>query len=147
MYILGLHTCSKKLYYHYPGWHQPSAVFEYLVHNETMNTLSKEQKSILIAAATNSSLYFTLHLQSENELALERMIEKGVETHAFPDELLKELYESSKATLIEECSKDSFSHEVMLSYKSYLTRMRQWGPMSSGGIWKWRTINSSSSKN
>jgi TRAP-type mannitol/chloroaromatic compound transport system substrate-binding protein len=106
-----------------------------------MDTLSKEQKSILVAAATMSSLYFTLHLQSENELALERMMEKGVETHAFPDELLKELYESSKATLLEECSKDKFSHEVMLSYKSYLLRMRQWGPMSSGGIWKWRSAN------
>lgn len=130
------------MYYHYPGWHQPSAVFEYLVHNDTMNTLSKEQKSILVAAATNASLYFTLHLQSENELSLERMMAKGIETHAFPDELLHELYESSKVTLIEECSKDEFSHEVMLSYKAYLNRMSLWGPMSGGGIWKWRSNES-----
>lgn len=103
-----------------------------------MNTLSKEQKSILIAAATNASLYFTLHLQSENELSLERMMDKGVEIHGFPDELMQELYVSSKETLLEECGKDEFSKEVMVSYKAYLNRMRQWGPMSGGGIWKWR---------
>ena len=103
-----------------------------------MDTLSKEQKSILVAAATSASLYFTLHLQAENELSLERMMDVGIETHAFPDELLAELYASSKTTLIEECSKDEFSHEVMLSYKAYLNRMRLWGPMSGGGIWKWR---------
>jgi TRAP-type mannitol/chloroaromatic compound transport system substrate-binding protein len=27
----GLHKTTKKLIYHYPGWHQPSAVFEFLI--------------------------------------------------------------------------------------------------------------------
>ena len=136
-----MHTCTKKLYYHYPGWHQPSAVFEYLVHNETMENLSLEQKSILVAAATNASLYFTLHLQSENELSLERMMAKGIETHEFPIELMKELYQLSKETLLEECSKDEFSLEVLKSYQAYMNRMQLWGPMSGGGIWKWRGNN------
>ena len=136
--IIGLHTSNKKLVYHYPGWHQPSAVFEYLLHKDLVNTLSKEQIAILEAASIQASLYFTLHLQSENELALERIMGKGIKTHLFSDDLLQTLNLLSNQTLEEVCSKDPFSLEVLISYRGFLERMTKWGPMSGSAIWKWR---------
>ncbi len=133
-----MHNSKKELYYHYPGWHQPSAVFEYLLHKDLYNSLSNEQTAILNAASIQASLYFTLHLQSENQLALERILNKGVKTHAFPDDLLETLHQLSNQTLENVCSKDPFSTEVLRSYQSFLERMRKWGPMSGSAIWKWR---------
>lgn len=108
------------------------------MHRDLYNSLSKEQTSILEAASIQSSLYFTLHLQSENELALQRIINNGVKTHAFPDDLLVTLSHLSNQTLEEVCSKDQFSSEVLKSYQNFLERMRKWGPMSGSAIWKWR---------
>jgi len=108
------------------------------LHRNLYNTLSNEQIAIINAASIQASLYFTLHLQSENELALERIMAKGIKTHAFSDDLLKTLSHLSNQTLEEECSKDPFSLEVLRSYQSFQERMTKWGPMSGSAIWKWR---------
>lgn len=108
------------------------------MHKSLYNSLSNQQIAILNSASLQASLYFTLHLQSENELSLERMIQQGVETHAFSDGLLEKLNILSNETLEEVCNQDEFSLEVFKSYKSFLERMRKWGPMSGSAIWKWR---------
>ncbi len=134
----GLHKTKKKLICHYPGWHQPSAVFEFLINNNTYKTLSKEQVAMIKAASLEASLHFTLHLQAENELVIEKFKAMGVEFHQFPDNLLKELKKISDEVLDETMKQDSFSTEVMKSYLSYLDRMSKWGPMSGSALWKWR---------
>ena len=66
------------------------------------------------------------------------MIVNGVETHEFPDSLLKQLNVMSNETLEEVCKTDPFSMRVYNSYFEFLSRMRKWGPMSTSAIWKWR---------
>lgn len=137
----GLHKTKKKMYFHYPGWHQPSAVFEFLINKDLHSTLSNQQIHMLKVASLNASLHFTLHLQSENELVLEKMMKAGVELHEFPRELLAELKVISSDVLKETMSQDKFSSEVMGSYMKYLERMSSWGPMSGKALWKWRQEN------
>jgi TRAP-type mannitol/chloroaromatic compound transport system substrate-binding protein len=134
----GLHKTKKKLYFHYPGWHQPSAVFEYLIPKDIYNSLSDEQVAMIDSASINASLHFTLHLQAENELVLEKMMKAGVELHRFPDELILKLRDASRQVLNETMKQDDFSYEVYKSYMGYLERMSLWGPMSGSAIWKWR---------
>jgi TRAP-type mannitol/chloroaromatic compound transport system substrate-binding protein len=134
----GLHKTKKKLICHYPGWHQPSAVFEFLLNKDVYNELSKEQVAMINAAAMQASLHFTLHLQAENELVIEKFKKQGVEFHQFPDELLQKLKIISSEVLKETMNQDEFSKEVMESYLKFLTRMSEWGPMSGSALWKWR---------
>ena len=135
----GLHKCKKKLYFHYPGWHQPSAVFEYLISKDLYLSLSEEQVAMLNSATLHSGLLFTLHLQAENELVLEKMMKSGVEIHKFPDEMLLKLKETAKGVIENTMKEDKFSYEVYQSYMKYLERMALWGPMSGSAIWKWRS--------
>jgi TRAP-type mannitol/chloroaromatic compound transport system substrate-binding protein len=134
----GLHKTKKKLYFHYPGWHQPSAVFEFLLNKDLHNSLSNEQVAMLNAASLQASLHFTLHLQAENELVIEKMVKQGIELHQFPDELLGELKKISTEVLKDTMDQDEFSKEVMKSYLGFLSRMSKWGPMSGSALWKWR---------
>ena len=93
---------------------------------------------MLNAASIQASLHFTLHLQADNEVVLERMIEQGVQLHQFPNEVLQKLKALSSEVLEETCGKDDFSREVMASYQAFLDRMSKWGPMSGSALWKWR---------
>jgi TRAP-type mannitol/chloroaromatic compound transport system substrate-binding protein len=137
----GLHKTKKKFYFHYPGWHQPSAVFEFLINKDLYSTLSNQQIHMLNAASLHASMHFTLHLQAENELVIEKMVKGGVELHQFPEELLVELKKISTDVLKETMSQDKFSNEVMESYLKFLDRMSLWGPMSGKALWKWRKEN------
>jgi TRAP-type mannitol/chloroaromatic compound transport system substrate-binding protein len=135
----GLHKVVPKLIYHYPGWHQPSAVFEFLVNQNVWKSLTQQQQALLTAASHNASTSFTESLLAKNQIVLERMIsEHSVKMHKFPDSLLQALKKDSEKVLAEHCAGDKFSLEVMESYLKFLKQMEKWGPMSSAAMWQWR---------
>lgn len=48
----GLHAVKPALVFHYPGWHQPGAVFEFLLHRKTHDEqLNKRQRALVRAAS------------------------------------------------------------------------------------------------
>jgi len=134
----GLHKTTAKLIYHYPGWHQPSAVFEFLVNKNALASLSSQHQAVLRAAAHLANSHFTQSLLAKNRGVLDTMIAGGVELHEFPAALLSDLKKTSREVLIASCSKCEFSKKVMGSYLSFLDSAERWGPMSGAALWKWR---------
>lgn len=134
----GIHKLAKPLVYHYPGWHQPSAVFEFLVNADSMRALTLQQRALIRAAALRARTNFTQSMLAGNRVALDRFLQAGVRMHRFPTTLLEELKRLSDEVVQEHVAGHELASRVHSSYRDFQRRMEQWGPMSDAAMWSWR---------
>ncbi len=122
---LGLYKIAK--YNYYPGWHQPSTVFELLVNQEIWQGLSESQQVLLdttCRAVTLESFSYTEAIQAS---VMKRNAEKhGVNNKIWSVKMLKRFEEAWHQVAAEEATKDPFFKEVWDNYRAFHEQYTLW---------------------
>ncbi|PID47779.1 MAG: C4-dicarboxylate ABC transporter [Proteobacteria bacterium] len=102
---LGFHKILK--YNYFPGWHQPSTLFELLINGDTWKSMSKAQQNQVETACKAAILDAYAMGESMQFPVMQENIEKnGVEIRYWSDEMLKAFKEKWDEVVAEESAKD-----------------------------------------
>ncbi len=122
---LGLYRAAK--YYYYPGWHEPSANLELIVHKQSWAKLPNDIQQIIRSASAATGVWVISRSEAENGPALSRLTkEHGVQLRPLPAPVLHTLRKHSTEVVQELASKDAFSTKVYESYEKFRKELAGW---------------------
>ncbi|GEN23762.1 C4-dicarboxylate ABC transporter [Halomonas cupida] len=119
----GLHQVAD--YYYTSAWNEPSAVLEGTVNLDAWNALPDDLKAVVAEAAMASNLAMISEFALRNAEALKTLVEEhDVQLRAFPEDVVKALYESSQKVLQQQVDSDPESARIFESYQAFQTQVR-----------------------
>ncbi len=117
----GLYKAAK--HYYYSGWHEPGPTLEAIVNKDAYAALPDDLQAIVATAAAATNVRMQSEYVARNQQALDTLInEHGVVLHAWPDDIITALRETSKIVLAEFAATDPFTARVYESYKAFRTQ-------------------------
>ena len=125
---LGLHEVAK--YYYYPGWHEPGAMLEFIVHQDDYDALPTDLRSMLTTAARAINQDMLDEYTARNNAALEQLLASGVQLRRLPDEVLRGLSLASKTVLSEMTEDDPLAREVHDAFWAFADKVRRYHSVS-----------------
>ena len=121
---LGLNKAAQ--FYYYPGWWEPGSSFDLQINLDAWNKLPPEYQAILKAAAEEANIQSLATYDSENPIALKRMIDGGTQLRAYSPEILAAAQKETTALLEEYASQDAKFSEVYQQWKQFRDNIYQW---------------------
>jgi TRAP-type mannitol/chloroaromatic compound transport system substrate-binding protein len=123
-YRLGFHKVAK--HYYFPGWHNQSAVGEFLVNLKAYEKLSPaHRKTIDVACDANIKWSFTAGEARQFE-AIEKIRSEGVTIHFWPEPILQEMRKAWDQVVAEESAKDPLFKRTYDSYAAFRSKYEIW---------------------
>ena len=101
---LGFHKVAK--YYYYPGWWEPGPSLSFYVNKTAWEGLPAEYKAVFQAAAREAEITMTSRYDVRNPAAMARLLESGVETRPFANEIMDRSFEAAAQLLEDTAAKD-----------------------------------------
>ncbi len=125
----GLYKAAK--FYYYPGWHEPGATLEAMIHKPTFDALPEDLKTIVLTACKAVNVDILSEYMARNPAALNTLVdEHGVQMRAFPVDVLTRLRQLSAEVVAEVAEKDEFSRRVHASYQKFLNQSKAYSAIS-----------------
>ncbi|TXS93772.1 TRAP transporter substrate-binding protein [Parahaliea maris] len=126
---LGLHEVAK--YYYYPGWHEPGAMLEFIVNQDSLAALPPDLQAIVQGAAQAANLEMLNEFTARNNTALRELVDNhGVQLRRLPDDVLKALYDASEEVLAELVASDPLAAKVNASFQAFYRNVRAYHHIS-----------------
>ena len=121
---MGFYKVAK--HYYFPGWHQPGSVMELIVHRDSWERLSPDQRRYVEnACAAGAAWGLARGLATQSE-ALDFFRSEGVTLHRWSDELMQ-LFRRVSAEVMEEASaSDPDFRRVWQSLQDFRERQAEW---------------------
>ncbi|MCO4746486.1 MAG: TRAP transporter substrate-binding protein [Proteobacteria bacterium] len=121
---LGFHKVAKN--YYYPGWWEPGPSLSFFVNQEQLAALPAEYQAILKVACHEGGLAMQTRYDAKNPAALKRLLEAGVTTRKFSDDLMAAAREASDQMLAEGAAADAGYKKIYDSFKSFRDESFAW---------------------
>jgi TRAP-type mannitol/chloroaromatic compound transport system substrate-binding protein len=126
---LGLYQVAK--YYYYPGWHEPGAMLEFIVNQQSFDALPPDLQAIVTYAARAINQDMLDEFTARNNAALRILVdEHGVQLRRLPDDVLLELWRASEVVMQELVEKDPMAARIYASYKEFFDGVRAYHHIS-----------------
>ncbi|WP_458526647.1 TRAP transporter substrate-binding protein [Onishia taeanensis] len=107
-------------YYYYPGWHEPTVMFEAIVNEEAMAELPADLQAILKTAIRDVNADMLDEYTARNNDALETLLnEHDVELRRLPDDVLAQAKELSAEVVGELGDSSEMAKKIYDSYTSF----------------------------
>lgn len=107
----GLHKAAK--HYYYSGWHEPGPTLEAMVNKEAFEALPADLQAIVETACAAVNGRMQSEYVARNQQALDILVrEHGVQVHAWPEDVISALRESSKQVLEDFANADPMARRV-----------------------------------
>lgn len=136
---LGFYRAAK--YYYYPGWHEPGAVLEVMINTKAWDSLPKDLKAIVQAAAAESNIKTLAEFDAKNGAALTELTGKyKVKLKKFPDDVLKNLHKFAREALEDEAAKSPKVREVHDAFRKFAAQVEPWTAMSERAFMKAKSL-------
>ncbi|CAM3486433.1 TRAP transporter substrate-binding protein [Halomonas lysinitropha] len=114
----GLHQAAD--YYYYPGWHEPTVMFEAIINEEAMAALPADLQAILRTAVRDINADVLDEYTARNNDALETLVnEHGVELRRLPDDVLARAKEHSAEVVAELAEDSEMAGKIHDSYRAF----------------------------
>ncbi|CAM3896323.1 TRAP transporter substrate-binding protein [Vreelandella rituensis] len=114
----GLHQAAD--YYYYPGWHEPTVMFEAIINEEAMASLPADLQAILKTAVRDINASVLDEYTARNNDALETLInEHDVELRRIPDDVLDQAREHSEDVVAELAESSELAGRIHESYRDF----------------------------
>ena len=113
-------------YNYFPGWHQPFTAFHLIVNLDDWNALSEQDQTILdiaCRAGVTNSLSISEARQGE---VIKGFPEKGVTATKLPEDILRQLQETSNQVLEEQAAADADFKKVYEAQQAFLENYKIW---------------------
>ncbi|WP_168015721.1 TRAP transporter substrate-binding protein [Halomonas salinarum] len=114
----GLHQAAE--YYYYPGWHEPTVMFEAIVNEEAFAELPDDLQAILRTAIRDVNADMLDEYTARNNDALETLVnEHDVQLRRLPDDVLARAKELSSDVVKELSESSDMAKKIYDSYTSF----------------------------
>ncbi|MGY4877771.1 TRAP transporter substrate-binding protein [Vreelandella aquamarina] len=125
----GLHQAAD--YYYYPGWHEPTVMFETIVNEEALAELPADLKAILRTAVRDINANVLDEYTARNNDALETLVnEHDVELRRIPDEVLAQAREHSDDVVAELAESSDLAARIYESYSAFQDKVENYHAIS-----------------
>ncbi|MCG8507701.1 MAG: TRAP transporter substrate-binding protein [Rhodospirillales bacterium] len=114
---LGLHEMAK--HYYFPGWHQPSTLFELMINLERWNGLSPTEKGRIEAVCGDNIRHSLAEGEAAQFKALKTLFSEGVEIHRWPREIVEALEVAWQQVATEQSEADEDFKRVWASLRAF----------------------------
>lgn len=123
-YKLGMHKLAK--HYYFPGWHNQSAVGEFLMNLQAYEKLSQTHKKI-IEYACEANINWTLTTGEARQFgAIEKIKAAGVTIHFWSDDILAKMRAAWQEVIEEASAKDPLFKRTYESYAAFRSKYKIW---------------------
>lgn len=113
-------------HYYFPGWHQQSTLFEFMINLDAWNALSDTQQAQIDMACSANVRLSLSEGEAMQAKALEAIAAKGVNIHTWPPEILEELEGHWQAVVVELSDSDEDFKRVWDSLVTFRASYRGW---------------------
>lgn len=125
----GLHQAAD--YYYYPGWHEPTVMFETIVNEEALAGLPDDLQAILTTAVRDINANVLDEYTARNNDALETLVnEHDVELRRIPDDVLAQARELSQDVTMELAESSDLGMRIYESYSSFQDKVENYHAIS-----------------
>jgi TRAP-type mannitol/chloroaromatic compound transport system substrate-binding protein len=121
---LGFYQIAK--HYYFPGWHQQSTLFEFMMNKKKWDGLSKTQKAQLEVACGDNFREGLAEGEAIQVAALAQLKAKGVTIHRWPQSVLNKLEAAWNEVAKEEAASDANFAKVWASYSKFREGYKTW---------------------
>lgn len=127
-YLMGFPEVAR--YYYYPGWHEPGAVLEQILHKESFNALPSALQAILRSAVARLNSWILYEFEARNSLYLEK-IKQNTQTQIrkLPLAVLEVLRHLSEETLAELAATNPSVLRVQKAFFAFKKRLQHWNQL------------------
>ena len=120
---MGFHRVVRT--YHYPGWWEPSAALSFYVNRAAWDGLPEDYRQALRAAATETDAAMLAAYDARNPAALASLVDQGVRTMPFPDDVMQAAAHASR-DLMDEMADTAHGRELLQSYRRFQSASDEW---------------------
>ncbi len=113
-------------HYYFPGWHQPSTLFELMLSKKVWEGLSETRKAQLQLACGDNFREGLAQGEAGQFAALNDLKAKGVKVHSLPPEVLAALQAAWNAVAEEIAAEDETFRDVYASLQAFRRDYRLW---------------------
>jgi len=121
---LGLHRMAKN--YYFPGWHQPTTLFELMINQEKWETLSPAAKAQVEAVCGDNIRYGLAEGEAVQFKALKELQKNGVVLRRWPSEILEALETAWQEVAREESKANRGFNRVWKSLSAFRKEYEIW---------------------
>ena len=125
---LGFHRLAKN--YYFPGWHQPSTLFELMINLEKWKALSPSAKAQVEAVCGDNIRFGLAEGEASQFAALKELQTKGVVIRRWPGEILEALNAAWVQVAKEESKADRDFKRVWKSLSAFREEYAIWKDLS-----------------
>lgn len=112
--------------YHYPGWWEPSAGLSFYVNRAAYDGLPPSYREALQTASGEVNAVMLSEYDALNPAAFASLLDRGVETVPFPDDVMAAAAVASRDLMDEVASGDAHAREVLQSYRRFQAASDRW---------------------
>ena len=116
--------------YYYSGWHEPGSILELTFNQHKWNTLADEHKAIIEMASAQMNIDMASEFHYENMKSLELLKQKGVEIHAYPNDVIAAGKVALADVLREQSQLNADFKEVAEDAEHFLDQAKAWSKAS-----------------
>jgi TRAP-type mannitol/chloroaromatic compound transport system substrate-binding protein len=118
-------------YYYYPGWHEPGAMLEFIVNQDSLSALPQDLQAIVKYAARAVNQDMLDEYTARNNNALKSLIEEhGVQLRRLPDDVLLALWQGTQEVMDKLVATDPMAAKVYDSYRNFYNGVRNYHHIS-----------------
>lgn len=121
---LGLHEVAQ--YYYYPGWWEPGPGLSFYINRDQWDQLPSNYQDALSTAAAEANMHMTAEYDAKNPMALNRILESGVELRRFSDEIMRAAQRETRNVLEDQASGNPMFQEIYDSWKEFREDSHRW---------------------
>ena len=133
----GLHEVAE--HYYYPGWHETTAMLEFMVNKDAFNQLPEDLQKIIEVAARAINADMLDEYVTRNAISLEELkAEFGIEPKPFPLDFIRELKQVADRYYEEEAAKDEDFARILKSHDDFKERTYNWLKISEKAMLDYR---------
>lgn len=129
---LGLNKVAQ--FYYYPGWWEPGTTLEVQINLDEWKKLPPEYQAAVETAAYEANMVVLSRYESQNNEALQRLVQGGVQLRQYSNEIMAAAEKASFELYDEFAGKDADFKTVFDSWKQFRDRVYAWNKLNEGSF-------------
>lgn len=129
---LGLNKVAQ--FYYYPGWWEPGTTLEVQINLNEWKKLPPEYQAAIETAAYEANMVVLSRYESQNNEALQRLVQNGVQLRQYSNEIMAAAETASFAIYDEFAAKDADFASILGTWRQFRDRVYAWNNLNEGAF-------------